>query len=190
MKIENSYPKLSKEINHFILLRRLILIFFFVSSITCVIINYSLGGVKWCFYVIFGELLFYFAFLNKPLVDNLLVKRLSILMFIVSGYMYAIDLINQTNWSIFVIDILVFVILIMQLLFFFIDYKYHKEKIVIMVFTSFVSLILFAFAIFKIIPINWPIIVVASLGIITLIILFSFYVKTTLLELKKYFNLR
>ena len=78
MKVEINYPKLKKEVNKFLIFRKIMLIIFLISIITCTIINLSLGGKKWMLYVLGGEIIFYFAILNKPLIDNTLIKRITI----------------------------------------------------------------------------------------------------------------
>ena len=190
MKIENDYPKISHRIDKFLLFRKIVLITFFIAMVASIIVNISIGGKKWCLYVVFGEIILYFAFFNKPLVDNILIKKISILLLIIIGYLLTIDWINDTNWSYLVIDILSFSLLIVQLIFFFINYDYHKNKIILMLYTSLLSVIFSLMAIIKVIPLNWAIIVTGSIGGITLFILFTFYFKTTILELKKYFSLK
>ena len=105
-------------------------------------------------------------------------------------YFLLIDYINQTNWSYFVNDILVFSLLIIQIILFFINYEYHKKKIIIMLITSIVSCLICLLGIIGVIKINWAIIVMGSIGLATIILLLVFYGKTTLSEIKKYFSLQ
>lgn len=190
MNLENDYPKIEKKLNRFLLIRKIMLIIFFLAGLTCMIVNLSMGGYKWFFYVIFGEIILYFAFLSKPLIDNILIKRLSILFLFIILYLYVINRLNSTNWSSLVNNILGFSLLIMQLLFFFIDYHKHKNKIVLMIITSIVSCIFCLLAILKVISINWAVITTGSIGLFTLLLLFTFYFKTTVRELHKYFSIR
>ena len=141
-------------------------------------------------YVLFGELIVYFAFLNKPLIDNVLIKRVFVLVLIIMAYLYTIDRINDTHWSILVIDVLCFSFLIIELILFFTNYEYHKNKIIMILFTSILSCIICLLGMINIIPMNWAVIVTGSIGLFNLIILFTFYFKTTILELKKYFSLK
>lgn len=189
MIIENDYPKIKKKISKFLLIRKIILIIFLVSFIVSLIINLIIGGKLWSMYVLFGELILYFAFLNKPLIDNVLIKRVSLLLGIIIAYLYTIDKINNTDWSYIVIDILAFSLLLIQLVLFFSNYEYHKNKVIVMLFTSVFSCIFCILAIFKVIPINWAVITTGSIGLFTLLILFTIYFKTTILEIKKYFNI-
>ncbi len=190
MNIENDYPKIKKRVNKFLLFRKIMIIIFLFSFLVALIVNLSVGGRLWCMYILFGELLFYFAFLNKPLIDNVFIKRISLLLLIVMGYLYTIDKINDTSWSFIVIDILCFSLLILQLLFFVINYHYYKNKIIIIFFTSIFSCLFCLLGIINIIPLNWALIVTGSIGLFNLIILFTFYYKNTILELKKYFSLK
>lgn len=188
MIINNDYPKIKKKVSKFLLIRKIILLVFLVSFTACLTINLSTGGRLWSLYVLFGELIIYFAYFNKPLIDNILLKRILILVVIVIGYLYTIDKINETNWSILVIEVISFSFLVFQLVLFFTNYEYHKNKIIVMFFTSILSCIGCLFGIIGIFPINWALIVTGSIGLFDLIILFTFYYKTSILELQKYFS--
>ncbi len=190
MKIENDYPKIEKKINNFFKIRKIFIILFIISFIITFIINLLTGGKLWSMYVLFGEIIFYYALLNKPHIDNKLIKKISFLLFIIGCYLYVIDKINNTSWSYIVINILSFSLLIIQLFLFFIDYEYHKNKVIIVLFTSIFSCFFCLFAILNIISINWAVIVTGSIGLFNLILLFTFYFKTTILEIKKYFSLK
>ena len=188
MKVKNNYPKIKKKLNNFLLIRKIILFTFFIGLIASLIINLSVGGRPWFMYILFAELIFYFAFLNKPLIDNVFMRRVSLLSGIIIAYLYTIDKINNTDWSYIVIDILAFSLLVIQLIFFFINYEYHKNKIIVMLLTSIASCVFCLLAIIGIIHINWAVITTGSVGLLNLIVLFTFFFKTTVLEIKKYFN--
>lgn len=190
MKIENDYPKIKKEVHKFLTFRKITLIIFLLSIIICTIINLSIGGKKWMFYVLGGEVVFYFAFLNKPLIDNTFVKRFTVVIMIICGYLYMIDIIENTNWSYFVINIISFCLIIIQLLLFFIEMKSQKKKFIPLFLTSIGSVIFCILAVANVIDINWPIIVLGSLGLLSLIILFVFYRKTIIKDLKKYYSVK
>ena len=189
MKVRNDYPKIRKKLNSFLLIRRIVLIIILIAFVASLIVNLSVGGRLWFIYVLFAELIIYFAFLNKPLIDNEIIKRVSLLAGIIIAYLYVIDKINDTDWSYIVIDILAFSLLIVQLILFFVNYEYHKNKIIVMLFTSFASCIFCLLAITGVIHINWAIITTGSVGLLNLIILFTFFFKTTILEINKYFNI-
>ncbi len=190
MKIENDYPEIKAKINRFLLIRKIILLIFLVSIITVVIVNLSVGGKLWMLYVIGGEIIFYFAFINYPLIDNSLVKRVTVTLFLICAYLYLIDFINNTKWSYFVISIVAFSIILIQLLIFFLGINYQKKKLIPLFLTSIGSLTYCILSIFKVVKINWAIIVLGSLSLAALLILFIFYYKSVTIELKKYFNLK
>jgi hypothetical protein len=190
MKIENDYPEIKTKINKFLLARRIILLLFLISIITVVIVNLAVGGKLWMLYVIGGEVIFYFAFLNYPLVDNSLVKRITVTLFLVCAYLYLIDFINDTEWSYFVIGILAFSIVIIQLLLFFLGINYQRKKLIPLFITSIISTIYFILSLFKVVAINWPIIVLGSISLAALLILFVFYYKSVTIEVRKYFSIR
>ena len=190
MNIENDYPIIKKKINRFIMIRKIILIIYAIALLTTLIVNLTVGGRLWFIYVLGGEIISYYAFLSNPLIDNGLIKRLSILLICIIIYLYLIDLVNTTNWSYIVINIISFSLIILQLIFFFTNYNYHKNKIILMFFTDLCSITLFILSLCHILPINWAVIVMGLLGLLSLLILFSFYFKTTILELKKYLSLK
>ena len=189
MNIENDYPIIKKRINRFFKIRKIILIIYVIALITSLIVNLSVGGRLWFIYVLGGEIITYHAFLSKPLIDNDLIKRVSILLLCIVIYLYLIDLVNTTNWSYIVINIISFSLIILQFIFFFINYENHKNKIILMLITDLVSVILFILSLFNVLPLNWAVIVMGSLGSLSLILLFTFYFKTTILELRKYLSL-
>jgi hypothetical protein len=189
MNINNNYPKINKFINKFIIFRKVALLIFLISIIACTIINIAVGGKIWMLYVIGGEIIFYYTFLNKPLIDNTFVKRFTVVVLIVCAYLYLIDIIDHTHWSYFVITIIGFGILLTQLTLFFSAYKNSREKFIPMFWTSIGSLIICLLAIVKVIQLNWPIIVIGSLALFIFLVLFFFFRKTLIGELKKYFNI-
>ena len=190
MKLVNDYPLIYKKVNRFLRLRKIIRFIYLIGLITSFIVNLAVGGKLWCIYVLGGEIITYYAFFNKPLINNVLLKRITFLILFIILYLYAIDLVNKTNWSYYVINIISFSLLLFQFLFFFINYDQHKNKIILMFLTSIFSILFFLLAILTIFPINWAVIVTGSIGLLIITILLSFYFKTTILELKKYFSLK
>ncbi len=190
MKIENDYPMIKAKINKFLLIRKIILFMFLVSTITVVIVNLAVGGKLWMLYVIGGEVIFYFAFLNYPLIDSSLVKRVTVTLFLICAYLYLIDYINDTKWSYFVIGIVAFSIILIQLLIFFLGINYQKKKLIPLFITSIISTIYFVLSLVGVVKINWPIYVLGGVSLGALLILFVFYYKSVTIELKKYFSLK
>ncbi len=190
MKIENDYPTIKAKINKFLLARKIILFIFLISIITVVIVNLAVGGKLWMLYVIGGEVIFYFAFLNQPLIDSSLVKRVTVTLFLICAYLYLIDFINDTEWSYFVIGILAFSIILIQLLILFLGINYQKKKLIPLFMTAIISTIYFVLSLFDIVKINWPIYVLGGVSLAALLILFVFYYKSVKIELEKYFSLK
>jgi hypothetical protein len=188
MNIKNNYPEIKKNINKFILFRTITLILFLISIIVCTIVNLAIGGRLWMLYVIGAEVIFYFAFLNIPLIDNTLIKRFTVVILIICAYLYLIDKIDNTHWSYFVITIIGFGILIIQGTLFLSAYKNSRKKFIPMFWTSVGSLILCLLALVNVIQLNWPMIVIGSLALFIFVVLFLFFRKTLIGELKKYFS--
>ena len=190
MKIENDYPNIKKGLNKFLLMRKIILFTFLLSIIVVVIINLSVGGKFWMFYVIGAEIIFFYAFLNVPLIDNAIIKRITVVLFLICSYLYLIDRLNHTKWSYLVICILGFSIILIQLFFFFLGIKYQKRKLIVLFTTTIGSIIYTILAILKVFKLNWAIIVLGSLSLTILLMLIIFYRKLFTNELKKYFSLK
>ena len=190
MKIENDYPKIKKSVNKFLIFRKVILIIFLISIVSSTIINLSIGGKMWMLYVIGGEIIFYFAFLNKPLIDNTLVKRITIIVLIACAYLYLINIIEDEHWSYFVINIICFSLIIIQLILLLIERKLQNGKFIPIFVCSICSVIFCLLAVTKVVKINWPIIVLGSLGLFVLLILFIFYRKPIINELKRYYSIK
>lgn len=190
MKVENNYPKIKKEVDKFLIFRRIMLIIFLVSIITCSIVNLSVGGKKWMFYVLGGEIIFYFAILNKPLIDNTLIKRITIVIMIVCAYLYMIDIIEETSFSYFVINIILFSIIIFQLILFLSEFKLQRKKFIPLFFTATGAIIFCILALTKVVELNWPIIVLGGVGLLSIIILLVFYHKRVIKDLTKYFSIK
>ena len=190
MKVEINYPKIKKEVNKFLIFRKIMLIIFLISIITCTIVNLSLGGKKWMLYVLGGEIIFYFAILNKPLIDNTLIKRITIVVMIVCAYLYMIDIIEETSFSYFVINIILFSIIIFQLIIFLSEFKLQRKKFIPLFFTAIGAIIFCILALTKVVELNWPIIVLGGVGVLSLIILLVFYHKRVIKDLTKYFSIK
>lgn len=190
MTIKNNYPKIKKEVNKFLIFRRIMLIIFLISIITCTIVNISVGGKKWMFYVIGGEIIFYFAFLNKPLIDNTLIRRITIVVMIICAYLYMIDILEKTSFSYFIINIILFSIIIFQLVLFLSEFKLQRKKFIPLFFTAIGAIIFCILALTKVVKLNWPIIVLGGVGLLSLIILLIFYHKRVFKDLAKYFNIK
>ena len=185
MKVEINYPKLKKEVNKFLIFRKIMLIIFLISIITCTIVNLSLGGKKWMLYVLGGEIIFYFAILNKPLIDNTLIKRITIVVMIVCAYLYMIDIIEETSFSYFLFSIIIF-----QLIIFLSEFKLQRKKFIPLFFTAIGAIIFCILALTKVVELNWPIIVLGGVGVLSLIILLVFYHKRVIKDLTKYFSIK
>lgn len=190
MEINNNYPQIKKSVNKFLIFRRITLLVFLLSIIVCVIVNLSVGGKNWMFYVIGGEIVFYFLFLNKPLIDNTLIKRITIGIFIICAYLYLIDLIEKTDFSYFVITIIGFAIMILQFTIYLSAYKSQKKKFIPIFWTAVGSILFCLLAILNILKMNWPTIVLGSLGLFLIIVMLTLFRKTFTTELKKYFSVK
>jgi len=189
MIIKHSYPNLRKEMNIFFFLKFLYSILCLISIIVCTITNIIFNEYPWVLYVIGGEIVFYYIFFRKDLIDNSNIKRVIQIFIAICIYLKIIDMINHTAWSWFVDSIILFSLLIIQLLIYLIGIKIHKRKIIPLIGLSLLSMIIGLLGVLKIIKLKWPIIVLGTLGTTIFILLFTIFNKTTVKEIKKYFNI-
>lgn len=190
MIIKHSYPNLRKEMNIFFFLKFIYSILCLISIIVCTIINIIFNDYPWVLYVIGGEIIFYYIFFRKDLIDNSNIKRIIQIFIAICIYLKIIDMINHTSWSWFVDSIILFSLLIIQLLFYLVGIRVHKRKLIPLIGLSIVSMIIGLLGVFKVIRLTWPVIVLGVLGTTTFIVLITFFHKTTIKEVKKYFNTR
>lgn len=190
MKINNTYPHLKKRISKLLLTRKIILILALIAVAVCTIVNLCTGGKLWLLYVIGGFIILYMSFLRQPLIENTFMKRFTVVIFIICGYLYLIDWLEKTNWSYFVIIIISFSVLIVQLITFLSLYDLQKKQVIPIFLTCLGSLVLMFLALFGVISLNWPIIVLSSLAIFILLLFFTIFKSNIKKELKKYFYLK
>ena len=190
MIIKHSYPNLKKEVNIFFFIKFLFSILSLISIIVCTIINIIFNNHPWVLYVIGGEILVYYIFFRRDLIDNSNIKRTMQVVIAVCIYLKIIDMINDTTWSWFVDSIILFGLLVIQLLIYLIGIKIHRRKIIPLIGLSIASMIIGLLGVLKVIRLTWPIIVLGILGTIIFLVLVTFFHKTTFKEVKKYFNTR
>lgn len=188
MELINNYPNINKKINKFLLVRRILLITFLVSLIVCFIVNICVGGKPWTIYVFCSEAIFYLIFLNKPLIENTFIKRFSIIILSICILLYVIDRIEKIDFSYFVITIICFSLLIVQIITLFSSYKNQKRNIMPIFYTSIGSIVIIILALIGVIKLNWPIIVLGSIGLCILLLFFTLFRNVIIYELKKQFS--
>lgn len=188
MKININYPNITPKLNKLRLTKKIIILLFIISIVVCGIVNLSVGGKPWTIYVLGGEVIFYLVFLNKPLIEHTFLKKLTMIVAGICGYLYLINLIENKNWDVFVISIILFSIILLQAMILFSTYHKQKKNFMPIFITIITSLIITLLALFGIISWNWPIIVLGSCGFALLIVLFIFFKKDITKELKKKFH--
>ena len=190
MKIIRAYPEVTPKINKMILFRNIMIILSLVAIIVCFIVNIATGGKLWFLYVLGGIVIFYVSFLNKPLIEDTFVKRFTTIIFVFCGYLYLINYIEKTTWSYFVITIICFSVLIFQAIIFLSLYDFQKKQIIPIFWTTLTSVVLMILALFNVLTLNWPVIVLGSIAIFLLLLFFTIFRKNIIKELKKYFYIK
>ncbi len=190
MKINRAYPKITPQISKMILFRRIMIVLSSIAVVVCFIVNIATGGKLWFLYVLGGSIIFYLSFLNKPLIEDTFIKRMTVVIFVICGYLYLIDFIEKTDWSYFVITIICFSVLIFQAVIFLSLYELQKKQIIPIFYTTLASVVLMILALFNVLTLNWPIIVLGSIAVFLLILFFTIFRKNIIKELKKYFYIK
>ena len=88
------------------------------------------------------------------------------------------------------IDIILFSIIIFQLIIFLSEFKLQRKKFIPLFFTAIGAIIFCILALTKVVELNWPIIVLGGVGVLSLIILLVFYHKRVIKDLTKYFSIK
>lgn len=190
MKINVCYPPIKKKIREKYKIYNILCFILVLAILVCTIVNICVGGKPWVLFVIGGEINFYLIFVNKPLIDNLFIRRFTYTIFAICGYLYLIDFIEGTHWSSYVIKIICFSVLIFQATFLFAFYNKQKVQIIPIFLTTLLSVIIAILALCGLIILNWPLIVFGLIGTALLIIFFTILRKNFIKELKKYFYIK
>ena len=190
MIIKHSYPNIKKELNVFFFLKFLYSLVALVATVICLVVNIIVGGPPWVLFVIGGEIIFYYMFFRIDLIDNTVIKKVMKLVIAICIYLKIIDMIIDTDWSLFVDSIILFSLLIFQTGLYIIGIRIHKRKLIPLLGLAIAAIIIFLLGIFNVIELKWPIIVLGVLGITVVLFLFIFMHKTTFSEIRKYFSIR
>ncbi|NCA96272.1 MAG: hypothetical protein EOM74_04760 [Methanomicrobia archaeon] len=188
MKYKVTYPTPKKKLILKIEWRWTILALLWAGAISTGIINLAVGGDPWSLVVIGGEYLFYRVFLRQPLVENSQIGKLTDAILSTCLYLILIDVIYGDGWSVSVVPILTFSLLIIQGLVFFLFYRRQRKNFMPLYWVTIGGLVAIISALIGFPKINWPIIVTGSLAFLILIISVIALRKPIWTELKKKFH--
>lgn len=188
MKYKIAYPKPKKKLTLKIEWRWTILALLWAGVITTGIVNLATGGKPWSLVVIGGEYLFYRIILRQPLVENSKIGKLTDAILSTCLYLILIDIIYGDGWSVSVVPILTFSLLIIQGVVFFSFYRRQRKNFMPIYWVSIGGLVAIISALIGFPKINWPIIVLGSIAFAILIISVIALRKPIWTELKKKFH--
>ena len=190
MKIERSYPKLKKRKNSFNVVQKIFLWLFLAAGITCLIVNYSVGGRKWCYVVIWSLWAIWNLILSPDLVEVNLISQTVKALFYVVIELLIIERCLVSGWAYFVIPIVCFSTQIFIAVIFFIDVNKGKSNSLPIIMLIFVTIVAFwaVYLFFR--GVNWPMIVMFSISLVMSIIGFIAYRDDFKREFIKRFHTR
>ncbi|MDD3382350.1 MAG: DUF6320 domain-containing protein [Bacilli bacterium] len=194
MKIEDigMYPEYKKKAFDIVLLKKIILYFFLITSLITLIVNLAIGGKMWFLYVIGGQAVFWFVFMSDAMVESGILRKVVQIAIVVSLFLFLVDqMAGNSGWAInVVIPIICFSAVIALSIIFFIQFKRRLTNILYF----YVYLILGLFSILLgfvgVIKISWPWIVLASCSLASLILTIVLYRGQIIHEFKKKFHMR
>lgn len=189
MEHENIYPVIRRPWLTAHAVRHAIRCFFIFSALVCVIVNLAVGGTPWSVLVAGGLLLAWVLFFNKPLVENTFLTRLTYFMLYVCLYLAFVDRAVGNGWARLVVPIVAFSLLILQSGIIVISgFQPQKRNIMPLYSTLGLSLLYFLAALQGLFPINWAVIVLASLTFFIFIVAYVAFARQVSREFKKRFH--
>jgi hypothetical protein len=188
MEIKNVYPKI-KTHNVFTIpnIKHTAFIIFVIASIICAVVNICVGGKAWSVVVIASMFVAWSCF--RPLVENLVINRITKIILKVIVLLILINAFLISGWAFFVVPIVCFSLLILLNIIYYAGYKWQKKNIMSLYFVIAGSIIAIICALCKAFTLNWPTIVLGSLGAGLLIINIACLRKTVFREFIKRFHL-
>lgn len=185
------YPKIEPKRNVRQIFRALLTAALFIGCLVCAIVNFCLGGIPWCLYVIGGSFLFWTIFLYQPIVEFSLLHRAAAIFPTICAYLFLIDwLTGKSGFSKLVVPIVLFSVFVLCLLFFFIRFKRQKHNVFPLYSLSLLVLALVVYAALEetLLDFTWPFIVLAALDGILLVLTTVFFFPPIAREFKKKFH--
>lgn len=191
MKIESTYPNHSIKLISTLLhktLKGITIVMLLLSALTCGIINIIMGGKAWSLCVIGAVILFWIVFLHLPIIENTLIRKITVSSIGFCLYMILFNIIYHYNWIILAIPFIYFTVLIINSLIFFADFKKQKRNVLPIFFMLLVSLTFFVASIIGVLTTSIQMIILFGSAIIIIVSGFILIKDKLKLELKKKFH--
>lgn len=184
------YPRVEPAPNLRLAWRRVATLFLIFACFACGIVNLCVDGSPWALYVIGGAVVFWTAFLYHPIVEQTTLKKITLCVLSVCGYLILVDFLSGgVHWSKLVVPIVLFSLLIFFILFFFIRFKRQKHNVFPLSWVFLISLAVILAAAFGLhLSFTWPVIVLAALDGLLLILSLCLYLKPIVREFHKKFH--
>lgn len=188
MEFEIIYPVLPPRSLFYERARRVILSIYAIAFAACGIINLCVGGYPWSLIVFGGQWLFWISVVERPLVEFTFLSKFSAILINVCIFLVIVDVIIGNGFSLFVVPIICFSILIVQALVFLIGFKRQKGNLMPVMMMTVVGLIALALAHVGVLEMRWPTMVLGSISIFMIVFSLGVFFRPLRLEVTKKFN--
>ena len=187
MQISNSYPTLNKQTRLFLKIRSVCRYIFLAAALACAIVNVATHTKPWSVVVIWSLWSAWNLFLSPDIIEFNLLSQTCKLAYYVTILLILIDICLAPGWALFTVPIVLMSFIVASAVFFFIDVKAQMQNSMPLMWLVSLSLIGSIAVMVYNHDIQWPVIVLASTAFAMLVV-FIFFHKQVLLELKKRFH--
>ncbi|MEG0269161.1 MAG: DUF6320 domain-containing protein [Clostridia bacterium] len=158
---------------------------FLYLSIVCVVINLCVGGMAWSLIVVGGLVVFYVAFLYRPLVEHTLIKKLSDVGIAACLYLFVLDGVIGGEWAHFVVPVVFFGLLTAIGSLYLIFFQKQKRNFLPLFELVLGGLISVLCGLVGLVKMEWPQFVVGAVSLALIVLGVSIYAKPMRLEFQK-----
>ena len=171
MKINITYPAVSKKIfqrKKFLRIMKWPLI---VAALACVIVNITVGGPWWSIVALMGIYMFWSLVLNTDLVEYNRISQFIKTTFYSCILMFLIDtFLGDGGWALDVISIVSFTSLVISGILLYTDFNRQKQNMLPILFLILIALIWSTIGLFTALELqSWPLIVLGGLALLFLV---------------------
>ena len=190
MDVKLIYPHVKRRKAKAVTLRASVASALLLGALVCGIVNLCAGGAAWSLLVMGAEVLFWFVFVDRPLVGVSFMGLFTRNMALLCGYLLLIEVVDGGGWAVFTVMVLAYSALIVQGLLFFFWFKRQKHNLLPLFSTVAVGLAVITAAVMGFIELNWPAVVLGGLSLAVLLLSFIVYPEQVTAEFQKKFHIK
>ncbi len=167
--------------------REILVLCLWLCTLMAVIVNVFTGGTAWSVYVVLGAYAAQVLFLSLETAEISLIRRITSGSVADSILLWGIEYVTKSGaWATeIVIPLVLFAGLVSSVVLYFSAFRRYRAQILPMLGLGFFSLLAATLGIFGILPMRWPLIVLASFSAAAILAVFITFRKTVWAECKK-----